>query len=121
VSFCVVAGAVALRFAATAFTLGWTHSVEGARWEEDWRVTPAGLEITEARVRGSGAGMEPGEDATLRDGWWRWRPASPPIPELLLAASGATQGGWELCADGACRSLGAAPGPPVRIAPCGGP
>lgn len=120
-SVCVTAGAVALRFAATAFTLGWTHSVERLRWEEDWRVTPAGLEIAEARVRGSGAGMEPGQDAAFRDGWWRWRPPTPPVADLVLAASGATGGGWELCVDGGCRSLGAAAGPPVRIAPCAGP
>ncbi len=120
-SLCVAAGAVAFRLAAAAFTLGWTHSVERIRWEEDWRATPAGLEIVEARVRGSGAGMEPGEGAVLRDGWWRWRPGRRPVPELVLAASGATPGGWDLCAAGACRTLGAEPGPPVRIAPCGGP
>ena len=62
----------------TAFTLGWTHSVEHVRWEEDWRVTPAGLELVEARVQGSGAGMEPPEGARLAGGWWTWRPARPP-------------------------------------------
>lgn len=120
-SLCVVAGAAALRLAGAAFTLGWTHSVERVRWEEDWRITPAGLEIVEARVRGSGAGMEPGPDAALRNGWWRWRPALAPAPELTLAASGMTGGGWTLCAEGACRTIGAEAGQPIRIAPCPAP
>jgi hypothetical protein len=117
VSLCI-AGAVTLRLAVTAFTLGWTHSVEHLRWEEDWRVTPAGLELVEARVRGSGAGMEPPDGARLVDGWWTWRPDRPPLPELLLAASGATGAGWSLCAGGRCFDLGAAPGPPLRLTPC---
>ena len=76
-SLCL-AGAETLRLAVTAFTLAWTHSVEHLRWEEDWRVTPAGLELVEARVQGSGAGMEPPEGARLAGGWWTWRPARPP-------------------------------------------
>jgi hypothetical protein len=118
VSLCVATGAATLRLAATAFTLAWTHSVEKVRWEEDWRVTPAGLELTAARVRGSGAGMEPPPDARLADGWWTWRPKLAPQVELVLGASGATGGGWRFCAAGDCRELGAEPGPPVRIAPC---
>ena len=54
VSLCVLGGGEALRLAVAAFTLAWTHSVERVRWEEDWRVTPAGLELVEARVRGLG-------------------------------------------------------------------
>ncbi len=73
-SLCI-SGAETLRLAVTAFTLAWTHSVEHVRWEEDWRVTPAGLQVVEARVRGSGAGMEPPPDARLRDGWWVYVPA----------------------------------------------
>jgi hypothetical protein len=116
-SLCLM-GAATLRLAATAFTLAWTHSVEHVRWEEDWRVTPAGLDLVAARVRGSGAGMEPPPDARLVDGWWTWTPAGPPLPELALAASGATGGGWSLCAAGACRTIGTEPGPPVRLASC---
>ena len=104
----------------TAFTLGWTHSVEHVRWEEDWRVTPAGLVLVEARVEGLGR----------RHGARRRRPArrrlvdlgartAPPQPELVLAASGATGGGWTLCAAGACRELGATPGAPIRLTACG--
>jgi len=116
-SLCV-SGAEALRLAVTAFTLSWTHSVEHARWEEAWRVTPAGLELVEARVRGSGAGMEPPPDARLVDGWWVYAPHAPPQPTLVLAASGATGEGWRLCAAGACRELGTGRGDPLTLAFC---
>ena len=51
-----------------AFTLAWNHTIEKIRWEEDYRVTPDGLLLGEARVKGSGAGMEIPDDAGLRDG-----------------------------------------------------
>ncbi len=117
VSLCVAGGEV-LRLAVAAFTLAWTHSVEHVRWEEDWRVTPAGLELVEARVRGTGAGMEPPPDARLAGGWWVYAPHRPPLHELVLAASGATGGGWTLCAAGACREIGAAAEAPLRLSPC---
>jgi hypothetical protein len=114
---CLV-GAETLRLAVTAFTLAWTHSVEHVRWEEDWRVTPAGLELVEARVRGSGAGMDPPEGARLAGGWWTWRPERPAQRELLLAASGATGDGWTICAAGRCREVGRAAGAPLRLVAC---
>lgn len=89
-SLCVAAAAGVLRLAAASFTLGWTHSVEHVRWEEDWRVAPQGLVLVAARVQGSGAGMEPPDDARLTGGWWTWAPTLAPRPEILLAASGAT-------------------------------
>ncbi len=116
-SLCVSGGAVA-KLTVAAFTLAWTHSVERVRWEEDWRVTPAGLQLIAARVKGSGAGMEPGDGARLVDGWWSWLPDRPPQRELVLAASGATGGGWTLCAGGECLGLGAAAGAPIRLSPC---
>ncbi|WP_295812741.1 DUF1850 domain-containing protein [uncultured Nitratireductor sp.] len=117
-SICVLAGGKALTLGAALFTLSWTHSVEKIRWEEDWRATPAGLEIVEARVRGSGAGMEPPSEAQLENGWWSYRPSLPPQAELALAASGATDSGWRLCAAGACHELGAEPGEPVIVRYC---
>jgi hypothetical protein len=119
-SLCILTGGATLALATGAFTLSWTHSVERTRWEEDWRVTAAGLELVEARVAGSGAGMEPPEGAVLRDGFWTFAPDLPPMPEVLLAASGATGGGWRLCAAAACLDLGAHAGAPVRLAPCPG-
>jgi hypothetical protein len=117
-TLCVAAAAGTLRLAVTAFTLAWTHSVEHVRWEEDWQLVPGGLELVEARIKGSGAGMDPPPDARLAGGWWVYAPHRAPQPDLVLAASGATGGGWTLCAAGACRELGAAAGAPIRLAPC---
>lgn len=117
-SLCFIAGGKAAALTITAFTLSWTHSVEKTEWRESWEVTPAGLQLTEARVKGSGAGMEPPEDARLLDGWWTYHPTLKPLPSLTLAASGATGGGWTLCADGQCRELGKAAGAPVVLSAC---
>ncbi|AWC20644.1 MULTISPECIES: DUF1850 domain-containing protein [Aminobacter] len=117
-SLCIAAGSKAVTMAVAAFTLSWTHSVEKTRWEEDWLVTPAGLEIVEARVRGSGAGMEPAEGARLVDGWWIYVPRLGPQPSVMLAASGATGAGWTLCAEGRCMTLGAEAGETVVIRAC---
>ena len=116
---CLAVGAVALQLATGNFTLHWTHSVEHVAWEEDWQVTPRGLSLVQSRIKGSGAGMEPGPDATLKGSWWV-SPGHMTIPSLALAASGATGAGWTLCADGTCHTLGAASAPPVTLAPCGG-
>jgi hypothetical protein len=56
---CLAAGAVAASLAIDSFTLSWIHSIEKIRWEEDWRIEAGALVVTEARIRGSGAGMEP--------------------------------------------------------------
>lgn len=117
-SLCILAGGKILALAATAFTLSWSHSVERTRWEEDWRVKPAGLEIVEARIKGSGAGMEPPEGAVLENGWWIYAPAVAVQERLVLAASGATGEGWSLCAGGNCLAIGADAGPPVVIEAC---
>lgn len=117
-----LAGQIVLALAdAPSFTLAWTHSVERTEWREDYRVTPAGLVPERARVLGSGAGMEPPENAVWRAGGWEWRPALPPLPRLTLAASGFT-GDYRLCAGGTCRPLAAwvptAAGAPVTLLPC---
>ena len=116
-SLCLLAAGKLTTLAISAFTLGWTHSVERTEWQEDWRVTPAGLEIVAARVRGSGAGMEPGSDARLVDGWWVYAPRVPPLRELVLGASGATAP-WSLCTDGDCMTLGANADGVLRLRPC---
>ena len=72
---CILAAGKATVLAASLFTLAWTHSVEKIDWQEDWRLTPSGLEIVVARVKGSGAGMEPSPDAVLKDGWWTYVPS----------------------------------------------
>lgn len=116
---CLILSGKTTVIAATAFTLSWTHSVERTRWEEDWRLTPAGLEITQARVKGSGAGMEPPEGAVLKDGWWVYRPALPPQRELVLAQSAATGEGWTLCAQNRCTAFGERAADPAVVRPCG--
>ncbi len=113
----MVAG-VALTLVSPDFTLSWTHSIEHVEWRESWRVEAADLRLVRVAVKGSGAGMEPGDGARLEGGFWVWSPDMA-VPALHLAASGATGGGWTLCAGAACRELGAVAGGPVDIAPCG--
>lgn len=116
---CLAVGGVILLLASPTFQLSWTHSVERVEWQEEWRVSDAALTLDTARIRGSGAGMEPGESAVLKNGWWEW-PGTLSVPSLALAASGATGGGWTICTDGACSQIGAVPGAPLIIAPCSG-
>lgn len=113
---CLLVGALTLAVG-HGFTLDWTHSVERQHWREEWSVTAAGLHLDRAAIKGSGAGMEPGDGAVLTDGWWEWSPDLT-VPQLVLAASGATGGGWQLCADEGCRFLGAQAGAPVTLRPC---
>lgn len=115
---CLMVGTKALALAGAAFTLSWVHSVEKTGWIEAWEMTAAGLHMTEARVQGSGAGMDPGQGAVLRDGWWVWKPRLAPVPELVLGDSGATVSPWTLCTGGTCLELGRKPGPPIHIRPC---
>ena len=117
-ALCIAEGARTVVIAATAFTLSWTHTVELVAWEEDWLVTADGLEIVEARVKGSGAGMEPPEGAVLRDGWWHYAPGLPPQPRIALAPSGTARSTWWLCAGGACRDIGVGGSDAVELAAC---
>ena len=119
-SLCILAAGKTSVLVVSAFTLSWTHSIEKTRWEEDWRVTPIGLEILEARVKGSGAGIDQPEGAILKDGWWIYTPKVGVRPALKLAASGATGAGWMLCADQSCLELGAKAGEPVELFACAG-
>jgi hypothetical protein len=85
-------------------TLAWEHSVEKIRWEEDYSVRTGRLELMEARVKGSGAGMEVPEAAVLREGWWHYRPAHPAMEKVVLTRSTYTKD-YELCWEGRCRKL----------------
>jgi hypothetical protein len=117
-NLCILAAGKTVTLAVTAFTLSWTHSVEKTRWQEDWAIVPAGLQIVEARVKGSGAGMEPAEGAVLEHGWWVYAPKLRPQQSLVLAASGATGEGWTLCTAQDCRTIGALAGEPVELKRC---
>ncbi len=115
---CLLIGAVAVALSGDRFTLEWTHSVEKVDWREEWIVNEDGLRLMKAAIKGSGAGMEPGPNAKLENGWWVWRPNRPPVPVLILAASGATPSAWRLCDGDDCRDLGAEAGNAITIKPC---
>jgi hypothetical protein len=113
-SLCLISAGVSKTLALASFTRAWSHSIEKTDWQEDWRVTPLGLELVEARVKGSGAGMEPPPDARLIDGWFQWRPKRAPMPQVVLGNSGLA-GEWRLCMGGNCRTLSAILGHPVGV------
>ncbi len=120
-SICLAAGALMISLGSGEITLSWRHSVQKSLWEELWRETPEGLVIIEARIQGSGAGMDPPDGAKLVDGFWRWKPALPALPEVVMRRSGAT-GDWRVCADGRCRALDEllpADADPVVMKACG--
>ena len=99
-----IAGALRAIIPADHFTVAWTHSVEKTRWEERYRVEASGLRLTEARIQGSGAGMDPPPDAVLREGWWSWKPSVEPLPELRLTLSPFTRD-YDLGWGGRCHAL----------------
>jgi hypothetical protein len=103
--------------ATDSFTLAWTHSIEKQRWEEDYRVVrdakfrggqgdDAGILLlpVRARVKGSGAGMEPGPDSQLIDGWFQYQPAQVALPSLRLSRSFFTED-FSLCLTNVCRNM----------------
>lgn len=85
------------------FTLAWQHSVQKTQWEERYAVEDEGLRLFEARVQGSGAGMEAGDAAVLRNGWWTWQPDTR-IAALTLSASHSTPD-YRMCTARGCRTL----------------
>jgi hypothetical protein len=111
-SLCLASAGVVKSLALAAFTLAWTHSVENIEWQEDWRVSRAGLELAQARVKGSGAGMEPPPEARLVSGWFQWQPDRPPMPEVVLGHSGVAAE-WRICSGGRCRTLSDILGHPI--------
>jgi hypothetical protein len=112
VSLCLASVGVVKTLSIAAFTLAWTHSIEKIEWQEDWRISAKGLELVQARVKGSGAGMEPPPDARLFGGWFQWQPKRAPMPEVVLGNSGAA-GEWRLCSNGNCRTLSEIFGHPI--------
>jgi len=111
------------------FTLAWTHSIEKQRWEEDYAVVPGNapgqppvLRALQARIKGSGAGMEPPPDAVLQNGWYVYTPTTTTVPELLLTRSEFTAD-YDLCLAGHCNSLSnviASDSSVTRARPCFG-
>jgi hypothetical protein len=101
---CLAAGVIAATLPLSAFTLAWTHSIEKIRWEEDYRIEGRHLVLEEARIRGSGAGMEPPADANFKNGVWHYKPILPPLERLRLTHSPYTTG-YDICSSGGCQSL----------------
>ena len=119
----LIAGVIRATLPATEFSLAWDHSVEKTRWEEHYRIDGRGLELTEARVQGMGAGMEPPPGAVLQNGWWRWQPRRGALAELRLTFSTFTSD-YRLCWNQRCEELAAvlghrpADGEVVSLRPC---
>ena len=103
-ALCIAAGGVVTALALQSFTLGWMHSIEKIRWEEDYRVEGQALRLVEARVLGSGAGMEPPVGSRFEHGVWHYTPTLAPLAKLRLTHSNYTLG-YELCWAGQCQPL----------------
>jgi hypothetical protein len=85
-------------------TLAWEHTVEKIRWEEDYEAVAGRLVLTQARIKGTGAGMEMPPDAVLVGGAWRYRPDLPPLPGIHLRNLELPLG-YDVCWEGRCRRL----------------
>lgn len=105
VAVCLVLGAKTVSLDTQRFTLAWTHSVEKIEWQEDYILRDGHVVLVEARIAGTGAGMEPPANAVLRDGQWHYAPDLPPLDELRLTLSSYTAD-YRLCWNGACHRLG---------------
>lgn len=119
-SLCLLAGGLIIALGAERIDLRWTHSVERIEWAETWEARGNGLRLIEARIRGSGAGMEIPDGAVLREGAWVFKPDHPPIDSLALRRSGATDD-WRICFNNQCRMMAdivPAAADPVTLAPC---
>jgi len=101
---CLTAPAYAVSLPADRFTLVWRHSIEKIDWEEDYVVAGSWLYLSGARIRGSGAGMEPPDDAVRVGGVYTYRPALRWFRSLNLARSTFVQD-YRLCVDGRCRPM----------------
>ncbi len=120
-SLCIATAGKIIALTISGFSLNWIHSVEKTEWREDWSIVEKQLVLTSASVKGSGAGMDPGEGAVLKDGWWVWQPDLDPIASLALSASGATVSGWSLCpqdSDQPCMELGTVQGDVITLRYC---
>ena len=120
-ALCLIGAGLSVHLAVASFTLGWTHTIERVPWEEEWRVEPRALVLTQSRVKGSGAGMEPPPQARLVDGWYVWAPDNSRRAEIVLRrARGIAD--WRFCAmETGCTTVGALLGvnaDPVKLAPC---
>jgi len=101
-------------------TLAWEHTVEKVRWEEDYVARGTALDLTQARIKGTGAGMEMPAGSILRDGTWHYRPALHVVDRVVLRNSRYPRG-YEVCWQGHCKRLVELIGPRddlLALVPC---
>lgn len=103
-AICLAGGDAQARIEATRFTLVWRHSIELIDWQEDYVVAGDWLYLSGARIRGTGAGMEPPPDAQRVGGVYVYRPDLRWFRELNLARSSFVQD-YRVCVDGRCRPM----------------
>jgi hypothetical protein len=120
-SICLIAGLLIAQFE-NDITLRWTHSIQKTVWEEDYRREGAALRLIEARIRGTGAGMEPPADAVLKDGVWHYTPHLSVLPRVSLRHSPHVPP-YVLCSGSDCRTVdlwlpGLADDAILELAPC---
>jgi len=102
---CVAAGSFSVAIYAPRFTLSWEHAVERVEWSETWRVHTKTMRLIEARIKGSGAGMEPPRNAVLKDGWFVYLPKIQPQTRMVMPDSADTKP-TRLCLPGdKCRPI----------------
>lgn len=102
-AICLVAGLLVAPLGET-ITLQWTHSIEKTLWEEDYRLQGDFLRLTSARVRATGAGMEPPLQAVFHDGAWHYTPDLPLLPAVTLRHSPYVAP-YTICTAAGCRPL----------------
>lgn len=103
-SLCLASAGAAKSISVAVFMLTFTSAADQGVWQEDWRVTPTGLQIVEARMRDADADRP--AEARLSGGWYRWTPRLPVLPQVVLANS-SFGGDWRLCSAGTCQDLSA--------------
>jgi hypothetical protein len=121
-ALCISVGTQLATLPVDAFTLRWRHTIEKTLWEEDYRVAGDWLLLSRARIRGSGAGMEPPAAAVKLGDGWSYRPEDRWHRSIELARSEFGED-YELCTAQACRPIGElVRGRGVtRLAPCKAP
>jgi hypothetical protein len=105
-ALCLVVGSLQVEIPTSGFTLRWQHSIEKIDWEEDYLLVGPWLFLNSARVRGTGAGMEPPAWAYYDKGVWHYRPAPDMrwTRQLRLTRSEFARD-YELCLAGICQPL----------------
>jgi hypothetical protein len=103
-ALCLAAGTMYVSLPVSSFTLRWTHSIEKIEWDEDYEIAGKLLHLSQARIRGSGAGMDPPPNAQLLNGVWHYRLADPWRREIVLARSTYVPD-YEVCFEGLCHRM----------------